>query len=173
MDTSSFKEIQRYRQIWVWIIIIGVLALCGWGFYQQIILGKPWGTTPVSDTALILLLLIPIGILILFLTTRLETEINESGIYYQFLPFHFKRYKIDWTTVDKAYVRKYKPVAEYGGWGIRFWFGHGRAYNISGNQGLQLEFKNGRRLLIGTQKPIEIEQLLQQLTDKKIINLSS
>jgi hypothetical protein len=53
----------------------------------------------------------------------------------------------------KCYVRKYNAIAEYGGWGWRLGlFGKGTAYNISGNEGLQLEFINGKKLLIGTQK---------------------
>ena len=171
MDTISFKETQRFRTVWVWLIIIALIVLYLWAFVQQIIFDNPWGSNPASDFLLMLLSLIPFGILVLFLTIRLETEINESGIYYMFFPFHVKRHMIDWKTVDKAFVRKYKPVAEFGGWGIRF--GNGKAYNISGNMGIQIEFKNGKRLLIGTRKPNDIEQVLQQLTNRKIIHHGS
>ena len=167
MENLSFKETQRFRQFWIWLLVICIVGLYGWGFVQQIILGKPWGTKPASDTILILISIIPVCILFLFLTARLETEINENGIYYKFIPFHFKRYKIDWTDVEKAIVRKYKPISEFGGWGIRIWLGYGKAYNVSGNKGLQIELKNGKRLLIGTQKPEEIEYILQQLANNK------
>jgi hypothetical protein len=40
----------------------------------------------------------------------------------------------------------------YGGWGIKRGIG-GLAYNVSGNQGLQLVLTDGRKILIGTQKP--------------------
>jgi len=42
-------------------------------------------------------------------------------------------------------------------------FGKGRALNMSGNMGLQLELKDGKKLLIGTQKFEELEQLLQKI----------
>ena len=173
MDTLLFKEIQRFRSPWGWLIVIGLNLLFAWAFVQQIIFDKPWGSNPASNFVLVLISLIPIGILILFLTVRFETGINENGIYYMFFPFHFKRHLIDWKNVDKAFIREYNPISEYGGWGIRFWFGYGNAYNISGNKGIQLEFKNGKRLLFGTQKPKDIEEVLQQLTYKKIINQSS
>jgi uncharacterized membrane protein YobD (UPF0266 family) len=172
MNTSSFKETQRFRQIWVWLLIIGMIAVFGWAFIQQIGFGEPWGTKPAPDTVLILLSLVPVGMLILFLITRLKTEIDESGIYYQFLPFHFTRHRIEWETIHKASVRKYRPIYEYGGWGVRFSFGRGKAYNVSGDYGLQIEFKNGKQLLIGTQRPEEIEQLLQRLADKKVVDHS-
>jgi len=173
MDTSSLKEIQRFRQIWAWSLIIGMIAVLGWGVIQQIILGKPWGRNPASDAGLIVISLVPVGISILFLITRLETEINERGIYYRFIPFHFKRHKIEWATVGKAFVREYHPIREFGGWGIRFSFRGCKAYNVSGDYGLQLEFKNGKQLLIGTQKPKDIELLLQRLADKRIVDHGS
>jgi hypothetical protein len=39
---------------------------------------------------------------------------------------------------------------EYGGWGIKYGK-MGKAYNVSGNRGVQLEFTDGKRLLIGSQ----------------------
>ncbi len=39
----------------------------------------------------------------------------------------------------------------------------GTAYNVSGKIGLQLELKNGKKILIGTRKPEEIENLLHHL----------
>jgi hypothetical protein len=62
----------------------------------------------------------------------------------------------------KCYVRKYKPLAEFGGWGLRFGVS-GKAYNISGNKGLQLELTNNKKLLIGTQKPEELSEALNKI----------
>jgi len=63
-------------------------------------------------------------------------------------------------------VRKYKPLLEYGGYGIRG-FGNNRALNISGNTGLQLVFKDGRKLLIGTKKGHEMIEMLNSRPLKK------
>lgn len=53
---------------------------------------------------------------------------------------------------------------DYGGWGLRLgFFGKGRAYNISGNIGMQIVFKDGKKLLIGTQKSAEIKSFLERL----------
>ncbi|MHC4643443.1 MAG: hypothetical protein ACYS32_17515, partial [Planctomycetota bacterium] len=65
------------------------------------------------------------------------------------------------------YPRTYKPILEYGGWGIRCSFtGKGKAYNVSGNKGVQLVFTNGKKLLIGSQQPDDlaaaIEEMLKQ-----------
>jgi TATA-box binding protein (TBP) (component of TFIID and TFIIIB) len=50
---------------------------------------------------------------------------------------------------------------------LRYSVNHGKAYNVSGNQGVQLFFTNGKKLLIGTQKPEEITAILKQINQLK------
>jgi hypothetical protein len=40
--------------------------------------------------------------------------------------------------------------------------GNRRAYNTSGNMGLQLIMKNGKKILIGTHKPDELDAFLKK-----------
>ncbi|MBK7477116.1 MAG: hypothetical protein IPI11_14350 [Haliscomenobacter sp.] len=95
------------------------------------------------------------------LSIKLATSITREGILIRFSPF-VKRF-IPWEEVEKAYVRTYRPILEYGGWGIRFGAGGSRAYNISGNQGLQLVLKNGKKILVGTQKTESLALVLRNL----------
>jgi len=61
-------------------------------------------------------------------------------------------------------LRGYSPISEYGGWGMRYSLsGKGRALNVSGRTGVQLVFKDGKKLLIGTQKADDIMQVLAVL----------
>jgi hypothetical protein len=94
--------------------------------------------------------------------TRLDTIIDFEGLTYRFAPFHRSPRHISWDKVTVAVVRQYRPIVEYGGWGLRWGFS-GLAYNVSGNMGLQLILENRRRILIGTQKPEELEQALNEL----------
>ena len=72
---------------------------------------------------------------------------------------HLKEIFIAWDQLDECYLRTYSPLGEYGGWGIKYGLGGaGKVYNVSGNQGLQLVFKDGARLLIGTKKPQELQR---------------
>ncbi len=92
----------------------------------------------------------------LFLTTRLETVIDLEGISVRLFPLHLKFKFFLWQDIEKIYVREYAPLSEYGGWGLRYSVNHGKAYNISGNQGVQLflpteknclsELKNQKKL---------------------------
>jgi hypothetical protein len=117
---------------------------------------------PGSVLAYIVPVLIMVGLPILFLQMRLITRITEEGIYVRFIPFHFKEQFYAWDSLESAQVRTYSPLREYGGWGIKYGFnGQGKVYNVSGNQGLQLVFKSGDKLLIGTQRPEEIQAAIR------------
>ena len=93
----------------------------------------------------------------------LQTKINVDGVFYKFGIIHFKFKHIRWDEIEKIYSREYKPIKEYGGWGIKGSWKRGKAYNISGNQGIQLELKNGKKILLGTQKPQEVDEILLKL----------
>ena len=49
-----------------------------------------------------------------------------------------------------AVAMKYKPISQYGGWGIKYGF-NGKAYNVSGNLGVKVFLKNGSNIMFGSQ----------------------
>jgi hypothetical protein len=100
----------------------------------------------------------------LFWNSRLIVSLDSEGIRYQFVPFHRRLHLIRWVEVERAFVRTYRPIIEYGGWGIRFGL-KGKAYNVSGTDGLQLELKNGRKVLFGTLEPSRISLAMSQIPD--------
>jgi hypothetical protein len=159
-----FREVQNFRggKIWIFLVIQFVLltALFGWALYHQIVLGQPWGNRPASDNALIasfsFVLLLNAGLFALFYYAHLITEVTAREVRIRYIPFHLKPRTFPLSDIESAVARKYRPIAEYGGWGIRGSFGRGMAYNVKGNFGVQLVMKNGRRLLIGSQQPAEL-----------------
>ncbi len=157
MKTVNFRESQKFKQYWLWIIMLVFVGIWIWGIVQQIIFNIPFGNNPTSDDILLLIGIVPIGLCLLLFQAKLITEVKKDGIYIKFLPFHFKYQKISYNDIKKYEVIEYLPLRDYGGWGIRYnFFKKEKAYNLHGKIGLQLEFKNGKKLLIGTQKPDEI-----------------
>ncbi len=169
MDTDIlFKEKQKFRQWWMWLILLSVNIFFLYGIYRQVVMGKTFGDNPMSNAALIIVTVLTFGITLLFQAFRLETIIKKDGIYVRFFPFHLRYNHYAWHDLTRCFVRKYSPLREYGGWGIRIGLGgKGKAYNVSGNQGLQLEFTTGKRLLIGTNKPEEVTKTLEQINELK------
>jgi hypothetical protein len=168
MIKRNFSEQQQYRQPWLWSLLIALFILSLYFIFQQIIIGLPVGTSPAPDIGLIIVAIFLLGIIAFFFSIKLETQIDSIGIYYRFYPIQRKFREIKWEVVNKAYIRKYSPIAEYGGWGIRFGMSNGMAYNIKGTKGLQLELVNGDKILFGTQIPDEMEKVLSNLNKIKV-----
>lgn len=76
-----------------------------------------------------------------------------------------------WSQLDDLYVKDYNPIADYGGWGYRNG-SQGKAYNTKGSVGLQLIFKDGSRLLIGSQKKDELIRIAIQVNQEFLKNPS-
>lgn len=160
-DYQRFSEIQKFRQWWLWFIFAGIKGLMGFFIVTQVLFGEPFGDSVVDNAALLIGFLFMLILSLLFFIMKLETRISDSGIAVRFYPLQLKFRNYRWEDLEEVYLREYSPIVEYGGWGIRYSFtGKGKALNVSGRMGLQLVFKDGRRLLIGTSKPEDIMQVL-------------
>jgi hypothetical protein len=159
-----FSERQKFSQWWLWLILLGINGVFMYGIYTQVINGRPFGDNPMSDQGLGIGFACVLLLTMLFYILRLETIVTEDGVYVRFFPIALKFRKYGWDEIDKAYVRTYSPLGEYGGWGIKGGFSsNGRALNVSGSEGLQLELKHNTKLLIGTRKPKELTETLARI----------
>ena len=150
---TEFKETQRFTQWWLWLVLLG-----SWGS----MIYSFWVTAKFEPISILSFSVFALGLPVLFWQMRLITRITEEGVYVRFIPFHFKEQFYPWEGIESAQVRTYSPLMEYGGWGIKYGFnGQGKVYNVAGDQGLQLVFKSGEKLLIGTQKSIEIQAAIK------------
>jgi hypothetical protein len=164
MSRIYFKEEQRFTQVWIWMLLLALTGIWVWQLVQQVFMGIPFGNNPSSDLVIILTGFFPLLAIILFRILTLETIINEEGVGYRFKPFQRKLKVIKAGDIQRYEVKKYSPLKDYGGWGVRLGsFNKGKAYNVSGNQGVLFELKNGKRFLLGTQKPSEIRSALERL----------
>lgn len=87
-----YREVQRFREVWIWILTLGVAAIFWYGFIQQIVFDVPFGENPAPDAVMVLLWLgFAIGFPVLMLwTTKLVTEVRRDGLYIRFTPFHLR-----------------------------------------------------------------------------------
>ncbi len=160
--SASFREVQGFRQWWLWTLLLvsalGTVGLFGYGIYVQLIEGTPWGDRPMSDGGLLATgigtAVLVVGMVALILSARLITEVRSDGLYIRFFPFRWK--PIPYETVASYQTRTYRAIREYGGRGIR-WGREGKAYIVDGNEGLQLLLTDGRKVLIGSRRPQELE----------------
>ena len=143
-----FEEKQKFNQWWLWAILFVFPLLSVVSFN-----GKEINFFYV---------LIGISIPSLFYVFELRTVITSEGLFFQFFPFHFKKHLIKIEDIEKIEALKYKPLGDYGGWGIRYGF-KGKAYNVSGNLGVKVHLSNGRNIIFGSLKYKELEQALKKI----------
>ncbi|ALJ06742.1 hypothetical protein APS56_05200 [Pseudalgibacter alginicilyticus] len=70
---------------------------------------------------------------------------------------------IPWKDIKYAQTRTYNALLEYGGWGLKnggFFAKKGKAINIKGNIGIQLILIDNKKLLIGTQKKLDADNVI-------------
>jgi hypothetical protein len=158
-----YTETQRFDQWWIKVILaIPVFEILAFALNDYQTKGD------IQTDSLISLLVIGLVILLLW-AMSLTTRIDETGIQYRFFPFHRNTKNILWNEIESAVIREYSPLKEYGGWGIRRSFRNGTAYNVKGKFGLQLELKNGKKILIGTSENQRLTHYLQDLKKTQTI----
>jgi hypothetical protein len=106
--------------------------------------------------ALLLAVVLLLGAL---LSMRLTTTVRADAISvrYGFL----YRTRVPLAEITRAEAVQYAPLRDYGGWGIR---GSRRrlALNARGNQGVLLTRSDGTTLLVGSQHPRELLEVLSR-----------
>lgn len=102
----------------------------------------------------------------LLVLSTLETVITSDEIRIRFRPFKWKWKHIPFSEILHAHVRAYDPLGDFGGWGIRYaGKKEGWCYNARGKMGLQLEFSDGKRLLIGTQDAERLSEIVVSIVN--------
>ncbi len=170
-----FQERQQFRPWWMWFSLLPCLpllyaALGDIMFYWH---GASDPSAHASGALYVLPIWVAASYFFLF-RIFLDTRIDNQGVSVKYTPFSSDFILFAWHEIDKAYVRKFNPIGEYGGWGFqkqwpRFsgsvvW---GKKCNISytvwGNKGLQLVLTDGSRVLIGICDVAGVERTLQSL----------
>lgn len=160
---ALFAEEQRFRQKWIWLLV-GLVAALSWAiFIRQILFGTPVGDRPAPDLVIwLMLVIIGVGLPWLMYSLKLSTRVDSSRLIIRFRPLLTREILLK--DIAACEPRTYRPIREYGGWGIRFSPKHGRAFNVSGNRGVQLRLVDGKKILIGSQKADELAGVIRGQT---------
>jgi len=164
-----FREVQRFKQPWLWALILLAAGFAWFTFIWELYASlSPDGEGGQVWFAGIIALLVGLGLPALFISSKLVVEVKRDGLYYRYHPFHRRTRRIACEEIKTAEPRTYRPIAEYGGWGIRGGWrkGIGNAYNVYGNEGVQLELTDGKRVLFGSQHAAEFATALKMVMER-------
>ena len=167
MNKVLFKETQQFRQWWYIMLILSstvpVMIFSIYSLWKQTKTGIQVGDSPIPNVVLIGLFFAMAFNLWTFLSRKLDVMIDQDGIHFRFPPLIRKTRLVSREEIQRFEIRKYKPIIDYGGWGIKKRYKWGKAYNVSGNIGLQLYLKNGRKVLFGTQRSQAILYAMEEM----------
>jgi hypothetical protein len=145
-----FLEVQVFPR-WPFVGVIAITSTI-------LVIGSVGHATPMPWVETLLLGLFGIcGPLALFLVLRLTTTVTHDTLVLRFPPFVHRR--IPLSDIAIAEATTYRPLLEYGGWGIRLGFG-GWCYNVRGNEGVRVTLRDGRRIMIGSGRASELARAL-------------
>ena len=156
-DNIQFKEVQQFRQGWLWTLLVFgslvsillplVLALQETKNRKEAL----WTVAGVFGLQLINLSL--------FYITKLETVISNKGVYYRWRPF-FKRF----TFLDAKEIATVESIPWTNtNWGFSKTKKFGRAHTVSGNRGVLIQMKDGRKYYIGSQQALSMQMNCEKI----------
>ena len=105
------------------------------------------------------ILCVAAAILFGVITMRQTTSVSPETVTVRFGPLYTARIPV--AEVASAHAVVYRPVRDYGGWGIRG-TSRRRALNTRGDEGVLLRKTDGSTVLIGSQKPRELLAALER-----------
>jgi len=148
-----FRE-EQYFDWRVYTLIALVALATGLGLVR----GRVWSLDVALGLLIGLALLMFVIVFLLHMTT--EVSPTDLRVWFGWAPTSARIVPIG--TVRSIEVVIYRPIADYGFWGIRAGRDGERAYTARGNRGVRLELTDGTKLLIGSQRPEALASVLER-----------
>jgi hypothetical protein len=154
-EAVVFREEQNFDwRVYALIALVEALVLLGLLWYHHH--GPPAAALNHTGTfefalgaavGLVLPALVLVGVL------RMTTEVTPTDlrVWFGWIPT-YRRF-VPLGNIQRIEVVSYRPVVDYGGWGIRVGRDGVRVLNARGNRGVRIDLADGTKLLIGSQRP--------------------
>ncbi len=149
-----FHEEQTFRQRHARLALATPPAAIVFITLRQLVWHRPWGTPPTSNGGLLFLSVLLVAVYLRLLTVRLVTDLSATEIVIRLRGLWRER-KISLDQIRAAKAVEYDAVRDFGGYGFRS-AARGLAYIASGNGGVELDLRDSRNVLIGSQHPADL-----------------
>jgi hypothetical protein len=147
-----FRE-EQYFDWRVYALVAALEALTGLAFVH----GHVWSLEFALGLFIGLAFLMFLIVFLLYMTT--EVTPTDIRVWFGWIPTYRRIVPIG--AVRGIEVVTYRPIADYGFWGIRARRDGERALIARGNRGVRLELEGGSRLLIGSQHPESLARAIE------------
>jgi hypothetical protein len=152
-DAVSYEERTGWPA-WVTLITVASLGAAGAGVLMDPSVNRA--------TALLILALFALGVGGFWvLLGQLQVQVTRSAVQVGFGYVSLIRKRIPFADISAVEPVEYRPILEFGGWGIRFGRNGKRAWTIRGNRAVRLQLKDGKLVYVGSEKPERLAERIR------------
>lgn len=150
---SRFHEEQHFHGA-ILAVLIAALVVVAIVSVVELVAGRP------AQLWLVVIGPLVVGVVAVLLSlSHLDVDVTDEGVTIAFR-YVWPARRIAFSEVVGLEVRRYDPLLEYGGWGVRLG-PKGWGYMTSGDEGVQLRQRKGLPILIGSTRPQELEAAIR------------
>ena len=150
---TNFHEEQRFHRGLVGVLL-AVMIFVPAVAVGSIVIARP------DDAWLLAIAPVMVAIVAaLIALSHLDVAVTDDGVRIAFR-YIWPTRRIRFADIAGVAVRRYRPLLEYGGWGVRLGPA-GWAYTAGGGEGVQLRLRKGIPVLIGSKSPRELEAAIR------------
>jgi len=84
MKAIYFAETQNIQHFWIRLVLLFEIIVFSGIIYRQLIMGKPFGPYPVTDSGLIILSLLLIIPVVILLFVKIKITVSREGVCYKY-----------------------------------------------------------------------------------------
>jgi hypothetical protein len=165
-DRILFEEEQRFRQPWLILVVVFVCAIVFTSIFLSLHSLAVSSVGTIGFAGMLSGIVASALVVIVLLVARLRVRVDSQMLDISFRPFVHRKIRLK--EIEQFEPRIYRPLMDASGWGVHYSFtGKGWAYNVSGDRGVQIKLKNGKWLLIGSQKPDELAKAIAEGRERR------
>ena len=151
--------VYREEQYFAWWIyaLLGVMVALAWLGPFWLHRGGPQPAVAAQGWRLEVPIVLAVGLVLpstlVFGVLRMTTEVTPTDVrvWFGWIPTY--RHFVALNDIVRLEVVRYRPIADYGFWGVRSGRDGERVLSARGNMGVRIYLNDGTRLLIGSQRP--------------------
>ena len=151
---TRFHESQRFHGAILGLLVAAFVVVAAVTIVE-VVAGRPAEVWLVVLGPLVVLV-----VAVLLSLSHLDVDVTNEGVTIAFR-YVWPARRITFSEIVGLEVRRYNPLLEYGGWGVRLG-PKGWAYMTSGSEGVQLRLRKGLPVLIGSARPRELEAAIRE-----------
>ena len=157
---TYFREVQHIRRPWIFAIFLGVAMFGGYWVLRHQQEGRSLGAA--YDLVIWGNLAFTGALAVWLWFVRLETEVRDKAVYLHYR-WMWRPKKIRYDEIDRVEAFEYRPIRDYGGWGLRR--GHKNKewmWNAYGSRAVRLHLSDGSTFAVGSQRPEKLAAAVEE-----------